>query len=159
VTESDTLNALQGAMAMVSWGLVLVVLARTARERKIGPSLFAYRSRSRLLPALLALHTGLLVVVFRLPDYPVFPAAATLVMGMLLAWLAPGLGDRIFGENGLGHGWFAVRWDELGACRLEGTRFVFQYQGRWEQLEVPVEQRARLRLILSRQLGRVEQGE
>jgi hypothetical protein len=146
-------------MAMVSWGLVLVVLARTARERKIGPGLFAYRARSPLLPALLALHTGLLFVVFRVPDYPVFPAAATLSMGMLLAWLAPGFGDRIFGENGLGHGWFAVRWDELQAWRLEGTRFVFQHQGRWEQLEIPVEQRARLRMILSRQPGRAEPSE
>jgi len=138
------------AQTLVSWGLLVVFVAWTTRESKVGPLLHRVREPRTYRTALLAVHTGLFVVTVAADEFPSALGGLTLAMAALLTVLAPGTDDQACGENGVSRGWFGLRYDELEEWRLSGQHLRFRMFGEWTAVEVPSEKRGRVRAILAR---------
>ena len=144
-------------MILVSWGLVIVLVSRAARERKVGPAVVRVRGNSTLRPVLLALCTGLALVVVRVPDFPVLPSLMTLGMSAALVLLSPSISDRVVGESGVSHGWTTFGYEEIESWSLARGALRFRFGGIWREIELPQDKQLRVRSLLSRQAGSREE--
>jgi hypothetical protein len=89
----------------------------------------------------------LAIVLFR-NDFGADSPAECLMLGILLAWLAPGPRDAILGEHGVQSGWFARRFEDLAEWQLTGSQLRFRLHDEWLAVPCPPTQQPRIRETL-----------
>jgi hypothetical protein len=89
-----------------------------------------------------------LAVVLLRDDLGQDSPAECLFLGLLLAWLVPGMRDTVLGETGVQSGWSARRFEDLEAWYLTGSHVGFKIHGEWAQAPCPPAQQARIRAAL-----------
>jgi hypothetical protein len=145
--------AIHHALILVSWGLVIALVTRATRDRKVGEAVHQVRGHSWMRPIMLAACTGLVVVLVRVPDFPVVPSIAALGLSAVLTLICPARSDRAVGESGLAHGWTGCTYGEVESWSFARGELRFQHAGAWHVIEVPQEVRARALRLLMKQAG------
>lgn len=147
---SQILFCLVLAQLVTLFALTIVTRMRLRRDSRVGKPIHVRLDSRGFKPVLFALEVGLLLTVWRIPDFPTFSASLTLLASMLLTAFTPGPGDSAFGDRGVMRGWYGRRYEELEEWRLTGEHLRFRLFGEWTSVEVPRNQVSRLRQILTR---------
>jgi len=139
---------LSSAILLTTFGLLWVAFARWRRDPMIGKPIVVVRDSIGVKPALFAAQAALALIVSLTEDFPTKSALFALYGAFMLTWLSPGFRDRACGDSGVFYGWIARRYEDLDEWRLTGDHLRFKAGSEWHAVEVPAEQRTRVRSLL-----------